>query len=65
MDSKTTNTNTERLESNIDQLSDEYQFYFLGVLEALNYAQNAIETMSNEQLAMSNIKIQQSFIADC
>jgi hypothetical protein len=38
-----TNSNTKRLEETIDQLSDEYRFYFLGVLEALNYAQNAIE----------------------
>ena len=48
MDSNTTNTNTKRLENNIDQLSDEYQFYFLGVLEALNYAQNASETTGEE-----------------
>ena len=43
MDSNMTNRNTNRLEEIIDQLTDEYQFCFLGVLEALNYAQNAIE----------------------
>jgi len=48
MDSNTTNTNVERLECTIDQLSDEYQFYFLGVLEALNYAQNASEMTGEE-----------------
>ena len=48
MDSNTTNMNVEHLECTIDQLSDENQFYFLGVLEALNYAQNSIETTGEE-----------------
>jgi len=36
-------TNTQRLEKDLDQLSDEYQLNFLCVLEALNFAQNARE----------------------
>ena len=48
MDSNTTNTNTERLEYSIDQLTDEHQFDFLCVLEALNFAQNAIEMTGEE-----------------
>ena len=41
MDSNEKDRNTERLENAIDQLTDEYQFNFLCVLEALNFAQNA------------------------
>jgi hypothetical protein len=48
MDNNTTNMNAKYLENNIDQLSEEYQFYFLGVLEALNFAQNASETPGEE-----------------
>ena len=35
--------NLERLEDTIDQLTDEYQFNFLCVLEALSFAQNERE----------------------
>jgi len=48
MDSTVTKENTERLEDNIDRLTDEYQFYFLGVLEALTFAQNAGEMAGNK-----------------
>jgi len=48
MDSNITNTNTERLENTIDQLTDEHQFDFLCVLEALTFAQNASETLVEE-----------------
>jgi len=41
-------TNTKRLENTIDQLNDEYQFDFLCVLEALNFAQNASEISVEE-----------------
>ena len=43
MDSDAAKGNTKRLEDNIDKLTDEYRFYFLGVLEALTFAQNARE----------------------
>jgi hypothetical protein len=43
MDIAVTDKNTKHLEEIIDQLTDEYQFYFLGVLEALSFAQNAKE----------------------
>jgi len=43
MDINVEDRNIKRLEETIDQLTDEYQFYFLGVLEALNFAQNAKE----------------------
>jgi hypothetical protein len=33
----------ECLEASINQLTDEHQRYFLGVLEALTYAQNMAE----------------------
>jgi len=48
MDSNMTNGNTKRLENTLDQLTDEYQSCFLGVLEALNFAQNAMETQGEE-----------------
>ena len=48
MDYNVTNGNTKRLENTIDELTDEYQFYFLGVLEALNFAQNSRETPIEE-----------------
>ena len=48
MDSNITNTNTQRLEEKIDQLSDENQFNFLCVLEALNFVQNERETHEEE-----------------
>ena len=44
MDSSAAKKNTERLEETLDRLTDESQSYFLGVLEALNFAQNATET---------------------
>jgi len=44
MDNEKNDKNTKYLEETIDQLTDESQFYFLGVLEALNFAQNEIET---------------------
>jgi hypothetical protein len=37
------NTNTKRLENNIDQLSEEHQFVLICVLEALTFAQNESE----------------------
>ena len=43
MDSNVKKKNAKRLEETIDQLTDEYQFYLLYVLEALNFAQNSIE----------------------
>ena len=43
MESNITNTNTKRLENNIEQLTDEHQFVLLNVLEALTFAQNASE----------------------
>jgi len=43
MESNVTNTNTKRLENNIEQLTDEYQFVLLNVLDALTLAQNASE----------------------
>jgi len=43
MDSNIIDTNTKCLENAIDQLSDEHQFDFLCVLEALTFAQNTIE----------------------
>ena len=43
MDSNVTDKNTGRLEEKIDRLTDEYQFDFLCVLEALHFAQNARE----------------------
>jgi len=43
MESNVTNTNTKRLENNIEQLTDEHQFVLLNVLEALTFAQNASE----------------------
>jgi len=49
MDSNTANGNTtKRLEKTIDQLTDEYQSFFVGVLEALNFAQNAREMPDEE-----------------
>jgi len=33
----------ECLEASVDQLTDEHRRYFLGVLEALTYAQNMAE----------------------
>ena len=48
MDSNITNMETKRLENTIDQLSDEYQFDFLCVLEALNFAQNEREVPNEE-----------------
>jgi len=50
MDGNVTEGNTKRLEDNIDRLTDEYQFYFLGVLEALNFAQNAGEMAGEETI---------------
>ena len=50
MDNNATNGNIKRLEDNIDQLTDEYQSYFLGVLEALNFAQNAGEMAGEETI---------------
>ena len=43
MESNVTNTNTKRVENAIDQLTDEYQFVLLNVLDALTLAQNASE----------------------
>ena len=43
MDIEVTDKNTKRLEEKIDQLTDEYRFDFLCVLEALHFAQNARE----------------------
>jgi len=51
MDSNMTNGNTKLLENTLDQLTDEYQFHFLGVLEALNFAQNAMETQGEEAVS--------------
>jgi hypothetical protein len=48
MDSNIINTDTKRLEYSIDQLSDEHQFDFLCVLEALTFAQNAMEMTGEE-----------------
>jgi len=48
MDSNMAKGNTKRLENAIDQLTDEHQSYFLGVLEALNFAQNAREMAGEE-----------------
>ena len=35
--------NAKCLEASIDQLTNEHQSYFLGILEALTYAQNIVE----------------------
>ena len=43
MDNNEKDRKTERLENAIDQLTEEYQFDLLCVLEALNFAQNASE----------------------
>jgi len=43
MENNVTKRNKERLEETTNQLTDEHQSYFLGVLEALNFAQNARE----------------------
>jgi len=43
MDRDVARRNTKRLEETVDQLTDEYQFHFLCVLEALNFAQNERE----------------------
>ena len=43
MENNITNSNTERLEYSIDQLTDEHQFDLLCVLEALTFAQNESE----------------------
>jgi len=43
MENNVIKRNTKRLEEATDQLTDEHQSYFLGVLEALNFAQNARE----------------------
>jgi hypothetical protein len=37
--------NTKRLEETVDHLSDDNQFHFLCVLEALIFAQNAKEAL--------------------
>jgi len=43
MDNNTICKSTGCLEASIDQLTDEYQLYFLGILEALTFAQNMKE----------------------
>ena len=43
MDDNTKHTDVHNLEDSIDQLTDENQHYFIGVLEALNFAQNTQE----------------------
>ena len=48
LEGNTAKGNTKLLEDNIDKLTDEYSFYFLGVLEALNFAQNAREMEGEE-----------------
>ena len=40
MDNDTTCKDTGCLEASIAQLTDEHQFHFLGILEALTFAQN-------------------------
>ena len=45
---KAEHKNSKYLERFIDQLNDENQRYFLGVLEALNFAQNADEIPAYE-----------------
>jgi hypothetical protein len=43
MDQDTTCKSARCLEASIDQLTDEHQLYFLGILEALTFAQNIRE----------------------
>ena len=43
MENNTGRKDTKALEEHIKQLSDENQRYLLGVLEALNFAQNSME----------------------
>jgi hypothetical protein len=56
MDSNMAKGNTKRLENAIDQLTNEHQSYFLGVLEALNFAQNAREMAGEEASQITNNK---------
>ena len=56
MDSNMAKGNTKRLENAIDQLTDEHQSYFLGVLEALNFAQNEREMPVEETGGIANNK---------
>jgi hypothetical protein len=45
MENNTGHKDTKILEEHINQLTDENQRYFLGVLEALNFAQNMEEIL--------------------
>jgi hypothetical protein len=56
MENNITKMKTKRLEEATDQLTEEHQSYFLGVLEALTFAQNAREITKEKQQS----KIQQS-----
>jgi hypothetical protein len=42
------------LEATIDQLTDEHQLYFLGILEALTFAQNMREIPIDPEAKQNN-----------
>jgi len=54
MDSNMAKGKIKRLENAIDQLTDENRSYFLGVLEALTFAQNAREMPVEETGGIAN-----------
>jgi Ni,Fe-hydrogenase III large subunit len=57
MDIDMTRKDAKCLEESVDRLTDEHKAYFLGVLEALTFAQRVKETAALEPKGYNNEKL--------